>query len=571
VSDDLDAAGQDAFDVIVVGSGAGGLSAAVTAAHFGLRVLVTEKTPFYGGSTAVSGGAVWIPDNPLMRAAGHADSRECVMTYLRAAVEPFPRAELMDAYLDQGPRMVEFMGAHTAVKFAARAHSPDYLSSYPGASMGGRTLDPLEFDASELGDHFAQLRRPYPQFMALGGMMVNRKDVEHLTRALCDRSSLAYSLRLIARHARSRLRFSRGTRLLLGNALAARLLKSALDLGVTLQSRTGARRIVRGGGRVSGLVLSRDGREEVVVATRGIVLSSGGFAADPAWRDRLVPRADVHVSLAPEGNTGDGLAMAQAVGGVVEPVARSATFGTPVSMMAGDGGAVRAFPHLVTDRQKPGVIAVSARGQRFTDESASYHAFTQAMHRAAAIPAFLICDRTAMRRYGIGMVRPSVRGLGALSEAGRYVRAGYLYEGSSLRELARRAGIEADNLVGTVERHNRHALAGEDPDFGRGSEAYSRYLGDAEHRPNPCLAPIEAPPFYAVRLVPGDIGSAVGLRTNAHAQVLDRDDSPIAGLYACGNDMNSVMMGNYPAAGITLGPALTFGYIAGRHLAGVAG
>ena len=229
----MDVAPGDAFDVVVVGSGAGGLAAAITAAHFGLRVLVLEKTAYFGGSTAVSGGAVWIPGNALMREAGHEDSRAAVMEYLRATVDPFPRAELIDAYLDQGPRMVEFMSTNTSVKFTARAHSPDYMSSYPGAAMGGRTLDPMEFDGRELGHRFGDLRSPYP-FMTVGGMMVNRNDISHLIGVLCDRHSFASSVRLLAGYARDRMRFARGTRLLLGNALAARLLKSALDLGVTL-------------------------------------------------------------------------------------------------------------------------------------------------------------------------------------------------------------------------------------------------------------------------------------------------------------------------------------------------
>ena len=302
-------------------------------------------------------------------------------------------------------------------------------------------------------------------------------------------------------------------------------------------------------------------------AKRGVVLATGGFAADQGWRRRMVPRDDVHVSLAPEGNTGDGLVMAQAVGAVLDADCANAVFGTPVSTMSTADGTVRAFPHLVSDRQRPGVIAVDSRGLRFTDESASYHAFVQAMHRAAAIPAYLVCDRTFIRRYGLGMVRPSVRGLEALSQAKAYVRAGYLHEAASIHDLARALNIDVNALVGTVERHNVYARTGDDLDFGRGKEAYSRYLGDADVKPNPCLAPIATPPFYAVKVVPGDIGSACGLRTNANAQVLDRDDRPIRGLYACGNDMNSVMMGNYPAAGITLGPALTFGYTAGRHLA----
>ena len=560
----------ETWDVVVVGSGAGGLTAAVTCAHHGLRVLVVEKSHVYGGSTAVSGGAVWIPDNPLMASAGHSDNRSAVLLYLRATIQPFLHPELIDAFLDQGPRMIEFMQAHTSVKFAARAHSPDYLSSLPGASMGGRTLDPVEFDGRVLGHRFADLRQPYPQFMVLGGMMVHRKDTEHLLNAFRDVGSFAYSSRMVARYARDRLSFRRGTRLVLGNALAGRLLKSSIDLGVTLRAGASARGLVREGGRIVGVDIERGGARLRVGATRGVVLASGGCAADSKWRQRTIPRADVHVSLSPEGSTGDGAAMALEQGGVLETANSYALFGTPVSKLRNEDGSVRAFPHLVTDRQKPGVIAVDAKGSRFTDESGSYHAFVQAMHAAGAIPAYLICDRVFVQRYGLGFVRPSVKGLEALAGLSRYVRCGYLHEADSLAELARELGIDADNLAQTVARHNQFARTGEDLEFGRGSQAYSRYLGDPDSRPNPCLAPIETPPFYAVKLYPGDIGSACGLRTNANAQVLAADAAPIEGLYACGNDMNSIMMGNYPAAGITLGPALTFGYVAGCHLAATA-
>jgi succinate dehydrogenase/fumarate reductase flavoprotein subunit len=559
---------DETFDVIAVGSGAGGMAAAVTAATLGLKAVVLEKTAYFGGSTAVSGGAVWIPCNSLMDAVGHSDDRERVIRYLRGTVTSAFRSDMIDAFVEHGARMVDFMAAHTAIHFVARAHSPDYSSSLDGASMGGRTLDPAPFDARVLGRRFAQLRPPYRQFMALGGMMVDRKDAERLLGVLTDPRSVVYASSLIARYASDRARFARGTRLLLGNALAGRLLKSAVDAGIDLRNGTSACALIAGDGRIQGVVTQSEAGTRRLGARRGVVLATGGFAASLQWRRAHVARAADHVSLAPEGNTGDGLQLALEQGAALEDAGASPVFCTPVSQMTKRDGTVVSFPHLVTDRQKPGLIAVDARGRRFTDESASYHAFVQAMHRMGAIPAFLICDRRFLARYGLGLVRPAVRGLAALTSRDAFVRSGYLVEARDARDLAGKLGMDAAALEDTIARNNDHARTGVDAEFGRGTQAYSRYLGDPAHGPNPCIATIETAPFYAVRVMPGDIGSARGLRTNPRAQVLRDDRSAIEGLYACGNDMNSIMGGDYPAAGITLGPALTFGYIAGQDLAG---
>lgn len=558
------------FDVVVVGSGAAGMAAALTAAKAGLRVVVLEKTPFFGGSTAVSGGAIWIPENPLMGGVGHADSRASVMKYLDATLGRSLQPELMQAYLDQGPRMVEFMQANTALQFTARALSPDYNSDLEGASAGGRTLDAAEFDASVLGARFRDLRRPYPQFMALGGMMVNRKDIDHLLAAFTSWSGFVHSTRLVWRYLRDRLRFDRGTRLLLGNAVAGRLFKSALDAGIELRKDTAARELVREAGRVTGLIAEHAGRRIALRAWRGVVLATGGFAASAQWRAEQFPHAPLHSSLSPEGNTGDGMDMALAVGATLAEDNDNPAFWSPVSRMKRADGSLRVFPHLVTDRQKPGVIAVDMQGRRFTNESASYHAFVEAMHQTGNVEAWLVCDRDFLRKYGLGLVRPAVQGFSALQPLRRYLRSGYLVAGGTLNELAGRIGVDAVGLAQSVAYANENARRGHDPQFGQGKEAYSRYLGDAANTPNPCLGPIAQAPFYAVKLFPGDIGSATGLRTDARTRVLDADGSPIPGLHAVGNDMNSVMAGNYPAAGITLGPGLTFGYIAGLELASPA-
>ena len=220
--------------------------------------------------------------------------------------------------------------------------------------------------------------------------------------------------------------------------------------------------------------------------------------------------------------------------------------------------------HTVTDRGKPGVIAVDARGKRFVNEAMSYHEFVQAMFRANAVPAWLLCDRHCLWTYGLGAVRPFVHSLD------HYVRTGYLLRAATIADLASALGVDRAALEDTIERYNADARIGVDREFGKGSNAYHRYVGDAAHQPNPCMAPIERSPYYAVALYPGDLGTSAGLRTNARAQVLDRNGAPIPGLYACGNDMDSIMKGAYPGPGITLGPALTFGYLAARHVARAA-
>lgn len=546
-------------DVIILGSGAAGMAAALTAKAAGLSVLVIEKTQFYGGSTAVSGGAVWIPENQHMGRAGHTDSREQVMRYLRGSIGEQLQADQMKAYLDQGPRMVAFMERHTSVKFSARESSPDYNAEVEGASLGGRTLDPLPFDGRELGPMFDALRVPLSSFMVLGGMMVGRKDIDAFLSLHRSWKAFLYSTRLVLRHLRDRLRWKRGTRLLMGNALAGRLLKSAIDMDVELLCGVTVSRLLVEGGVVCGVELP--GRGKPVLRARSVVLATGGFAQNSVLRERHIPHAAVHRSMAPEGNTGDGLVLASAVGGILGTDNIGPAFWTPVSIMKRPDASEEVYPHLIMDRQKPGLMAVNRDGVRFTNEAESYHAFVMAMHRTDAVPAWLVCDRVFLQRYGLGLVRPRYANIA------KYIKAGYLLEAESIEALAGKMGVPAVALAEAVARMNAFAASGVDTEFGRGESAYSRYLGDPAHKPNPCLGPISTAPFYAVKVWPGDIGTATGLRVDTEARVLDSANKPIPGLYACGNDMNSVMSGTYPGAGITLGPGLTFGYIAGKAIA----
>lgn len=551
------------FDVIAVGSGAGGLSAATTAAIHGLKALVIEKTALFGGSTAISGGTVWIPNNTLMADVGLSDSRTAALRYLKKTVGNAMRPEMIEAYLDNGPQMLEFLHRHTAVRLASRAVAPDYYPEEEGWMPGGRALDPIPFDGRRLGRWFSLLRPPLHSFVALGGMMVNRKDIDHLLGMGSSWPSFVYASQLVSRYLFDRLRYPRGTRLVLGNALAASLLRSAIDAGVTLWRNTRAVELLIEQGRVVGLKVEQQGKTLVLRSRLGVVLASGGFAANAQLRERFI-QPGKHLSMAPEGNVGEGHSLARAAGAAFDDSNVDNAFLTPISSMQLPNG-LKNYPHLLMDRAKPGLIAVNAAGRRFVNEAVSYHEFGRAMHRGPGGPvpdAHLIVDSNFIRKYGLGLIRP-----GRFRSYSGFIRAGYLKKADTLPELAAQLGIPAQALEEEVARHNRFSETGVDEDFNKGSSHYQRYLGDAGHSPNPCVGPILTAPFYSVTVHPGDIGSSRGLRTDASGQVLDTQERPIEGLYACGNDMNSIMAGNYPGAGITLGPALTFGYIIGKSLA----
>lgn len=556
---------EETFDVVVVGSGAAGLSAALTASILGLTVVVVEKAATLGGSTAISGGAVWVPDHPHLASIGLNDSRADVLAYLGAMLGNRLKPDLIGAFLDSGPEMVRFLEKHTELSLIPRAVSPDYHPELPGAAPGGRTLDPEPFDGRRLGPAFRRLRPPLNEFLVFGGMMVNRKDIDTLLSATKSPASFWSTAKLLARYGLDRLAHPRGTRLLMGNALAARLVKSALDRAIDLRENLALRALIHENGRIAGAIVASPTGTMRLIARRGVVLATGGFPGSDTLRAAQLPHAESHYTMAPADNTGDGIRAGLEAGGRLGAANIGNAFWTPVSVLRNPDGTETRFPHLILDRAKPGLIAVDQTGQRFVNEANSYHDFVEAMHRRhethPAIPAFLVADSAFVRRYGLGLVRP---GSGSHT---RYIDAGYILVGKTVAELAGRMGVPGEALAAAIAGMNASAASGVDAAFGKGSTAYNRYLGDAGHVPNPCLGPIATAPFYAVKVYPGDIGTAAGLETDGEARVLNGQGQPIAGLYAVGNDMNSVMAGSYPSAGITLGPALTFGYIAGRSLA----
>jgi len=554
-------------DVLVIGTGASGMATAVTAASQGLDVLVVDKQPQFGGTTARSGGWLWIPGTHLAKEQGITEPPGAAKAYLKHEATTHYDEKRVDAFLENGPKAIQFFTSQTPLRFDLPAVFPDYHAEAPGGLPGGRSMVTRPFDGRELGPRIKQLAPPLPELTVFGMMLGSGPEIRHFMRVFKSPTSFWYVTKRLTRHFLDVLIHGRGMTLTNGNALAGRLAKAAMDRDIPVWLSSPVKQLLTEGEAVTGALVEHEGRTVRVTARRGVVLATGGFPYDVERRKQLFPHAPTgreHFSPSPSTNTGDGLRMAESVGGRVDPTIPHAAAWVPASVTTRPDKSTGVMPHFI-DRAKPGVIAVSPEGQRFTNEGNSYHDFVQAMVKTCAgrneTFAWLLCDHKALRNYGLGCVAP------APLPIGRYLRNGYLKSGASIGELASKLGIAPATLEQTVAEFNRHAVKGEDPAFGKGSKAYNRYQGDAAVTPNPCVAPLEHGPYYAIKLVIGDIGTFAGLVTDEKTHVLNGLGEPIAGLYAVGNDAASVMGGNYPGAGITLGPAITFGYIAGNELA----
>lgn len=554
-------------DVLVIGAGAAGFATAITARKLGLEVLIVEKEAVFGGTTALSGGWLWIPCSPHAQRAGVDDSLGRAREYLRHELGPFYDGNRIDAYLAAGPQMVEFFERETAVRFTLGPTYPDYHPAQPGGMSAGRGICAMPYDGRELGSHLAQLRAPVREMTLYGLKVGSGPDFHHFFNARRSLRSAAYVARRVLRHAIDVLRHGRDMLLMNGNALIARLVRSALDLNIPIWLRSPVVELFVTDNRVGGALVRHDGRLIRIETRCGVVCAAGGFAQDMVRRRALyahAPAPDEHFSLTAPGATGDGLRLAERAGGRVDTTFVSAAPWMPVSRVPYRDGSIGTYPHSY-ERGKPGGILVDAGGQRFVNESDSYHDVVQAMIRqrksGQPVAAFLVCDHAFVQRYGLGMAKPFPLPLRP------YLRSGYLLRGDSLEELARKAGIDPVALARTVATFNIDAAAGHDPQFGRGDNAYNEYQGDPRNKPNPCLAPIVVAPFYSVRIIPGDLGTFMGVVTDRVGAVLDRANVAIPGLYAVGNDSASIFGGHYPGPGSNLGPAMTFGYLCARHMA----
>jgi 3-oxosteroid 1-dehydrogenase len=541
-------------DLLVVGSGAGAMTAAIAAEQEGLQPLVVEKTEFFGGSSAISGGGLWVPNNPLMAAAGFRDSLEMARTYLDATVGDRVPAARKDAFLTKAPEMVAYVIRHSRLRFDVNPAYTDYYPERPGAMPGGRALEPCLYPGRRLGPLYPQLRpHPYEFPIALVLTAAEVKDVALLAR----------SVRHLRRTAKVFLRtfwsWVTRTRLLcMGQALVAPLRVSLRERGVPVWLNTRVRQLIVEGGRVVGAAAERDGRPIAIRARRGVVLAAGGFAHDKAMREQYQrPPIGTEWTLASPGNTGDAIRMGLELGAAID-LMEEAWWG-PSSLPPEQP------PHFhLVERSCPGSILVDSAGKRFTNEAASYIDVVHAMYEhnrpgAVSIPAHFIMDQRFRRRYLFGVTMPG------LPFPREYLKSGYVKRADTLEALADGIGVDRRGLLETVARVNEFARTGKDLDFHRGDSAYDRYYGDASVKPNPCVGAIEKPPFYAVAMVPGDIGTKGGLVTDEHARVLREDGSPIEGVYAIGNTSASVMGDTYPGPGSTLAPAMTFGYVAALH------
>lgn len=557
-------------DVLVVGSGAGGLSAAVTAAYHGLKVVVVEKADVCGGATSWSGGWAWTPGNPLAKADGVHEDREQFRTYLRHRLGRNYQEDRVEAFLEAVPHMVGFFQAKTSLQFVPGARIKDIYGSTPGAGTGHRSVGPKPMNARRIKPELrAKMRHQLYETSFLGmGIMAGPDLTKFLSASQGNIRGIFHAGWRVAFHLLDLLTHRRNMQLVNGTALTGRLLKSADDLGVEIRVSTPARHLLTdGSGKVTGAVVSSPNGDLQINASRGVVLAAGGFPHDVARRKELFPKTPTgreHWTLAPKETTGDGITMAQAVGARFETDVESPAAWCPVSLVPYRSGRTGTFPHIM-DRAKPGSIGVRRDGKRFVNEANGYYDYVEGLINATPegeqVEAWQIADAAFVRKFPLGMAKPLPVPLFP------YLRSGYLKKGNTLEELAAACGIDPQGLAATVAEFNDNARKGVDPHFDRGASEFNRYGGDPKNTPNPSLRALEKGPFYAVRIVPGSFGTFAGLAADSRARVLDNHGKPISGLYVAGNDQASVMGGHYPAGGINLGPALTFGYIAGRDLA----
>ena len=556
-------------DVLIVGSGNGGLTAALCAYELGVHdVLVVEKSPLYGGTSAVSGGGLWLPCSRYARAAGAQDSYEEALQYVRgttpAGAVPL---EMQETYLREGPRMLDFLHERTRVRYRSLAHYPDYWSTLPGAKSGHRSMEPEPLLRTELGKEAPRLRDTHHMMWMLDRIAITQVEAQVLMaqlpgwRSLAARRLWEYSTDLpwLFTHKRSR-------RIACGCAGVARLRGSMLDRNMPLWLQSSLTELLADdAGRVTGARVIREGRHLTVRARRGVVLAAGGFEHNQTMREQYLPKpTDARWSAAAGTNTGDAHRAAMALGAATH-LMNGGWWCT--TMRAPD----EPVPRLaLMDKSYPGNIVVTRRGRRIANESQNYIAYGLELYRRHTredpqTPSWMVFDGRSRRTYFNGPLLPTrYRPDWTLPRS--YFVSGFLTRANSIRELAAAAGIDPDGLERTVAAMNEYARTGKDLEFGRGDAEYDRYYADPRIKPNPCLASIAEPPFYALRIDPGDFGTHGGLATNTHAQVLRADGSAIAGLYAIGT-CSAAILPTYPGAGSNLGPAMTFAWQAAKHLA----
>ncbi|MHA6669482.1 FAD-dependent oxidoreductase [Homoserinimonas sp. A447] len=555
------------FDVVVVGAGAGGLAAALYAAIRGARILLVERTDLVGGTTAYTAGTLWIPGTHLAReAGGPANDIDSAERYLDTAVGDRSDRNLRTAFLRAGPEAVEVLAREHGMELRVRPHHPDYMGELADAALGWRPVEALTVNGSQV-PALDVIRQQTQEFTVFGGMMLEHQEIADFSKiarspfAPSSWRPLVSAARVFARHLLTRPFHRRATRMTMGNALVGRLMIALGNREVPIVLDATVDEIETRDGRVVGVVIEQHGVRRRFGVRQGLISATGGFNRSVERRAALMPKVPMEWSPIAPGSTGQLHDKIEELGGHYGELPDTSGFWAPVSLPPRADGTTGVYSHFALDRAKPGFLVVDQDGIRYLNESLSYHRFGLAMQQregGKGMPSYLIGDAQAVRRYGIGAVFPGGWG------TRRRLRDGYLVRASTIDELAAKLRLPADVLRASVETVNRAAADGVDPELHRGTTAYERNLGDAGHGPNPSLGALTEGPYFAIRLYPGDIGAAQGFVTDQNAGVLRRDGSAIGGLYAIGNDMQSVMGDRYPGPGITLGPAVVFAYLAVR-------
>jgi 3-oxosteroid 1-dehydrogenase len=558
-------------DVLVVGSGAGAMVAALAAHDQGGSTMLIEKSPQYGGSSAMSGGGLWIPNNHLMAGAGIPDSREEALQYMRATIGALVPDDRIQAYVDEAPKMAKFLCDKTRIVLVPLTEYPDYYQDQPGSKPGGRSMETTNFDARLLGDEFLKMRESAIQSLISGRIFMTIKEARTL---FCKGPGwIGLTVKLMGGYWLDlpwRFKSRRDRHLAMGNALVGMLRASLMDRNIPLWLNTPAQELVVEGDRVVGVVAEKEGRAVRIRATKGVILGAGGFESSQAMRQKYLPNPTrAEWTCGNPYNTGDAINMGLKLGAAVDFM-DDAWWG-PTTVVPGESRARM----LVIEKSLPGGIFVNKAGQRFVDEAMPYIEVVNEMYAkntpaAQSVPCYLIFDAEFRKKYPCGpMMLPGAQQPDRFLP--KIIREQYLKKADTLEGIAAIFGIDAAGLKATVAKFNEYARAGKDPDFHRGDNVFDRYYGDENVKPNPSLGPIEKPPFYGVEAFPGDLGTKGGLKADASGRVLKESGEPIPGLYAIGNSSASVMGRTYPGPGSTLGPATVFGYIAARHAMGEKG
>ena len=554
---------DEEFDLLVIGSGAGAMTAGIVAHDRKASVLLIEKSDRYGGSSAMSGGSLWVPQSHFMAEAGIDDNREDAIAYLKEITAGAVDLAKLEAYVDSAPDAVRYLAEHADLKMYSMPAYSDYYPRAQGSKPGGRSLDPETFDARSLGDDLLSMKEQNPQMLVMGRLfMTIPQSRTMLTRApgwigLMFKLMVRYMLDLPWRFKSKRDRF-----LAMGNSLVGMLRQAMIDRGIPLWLEAGARDFVVEEGRVVGVVAERKGQPVRIRARRGVVVAAGGFEGNQAMREKYLPGpTKVEWSCSNKANTGDLIELARDLGAAVEFMDEG--WWGPVTVVPGEENARM----LVIEKSLPGSVMVNKAGQRFVNEAAPYIDVVNAQYaehseEAPCVPCYLVFDARFRKSYPVGPMLPGAQQPDLF--LGQMLRDGYLKKANTVGELAAKLGVDAENLEATVARMNEFAKTGKDLDFGRGDTVFDQYYGDEKIKPNPCLAPIVEAPFYGMEAYPGELGTKGGIRTDARARVLTEAGDVIPGLYAVGNCSSPVMGRTYAGAGATLGPATTFAYIAAR-------